>query len=132
MASAAEFLREAGVYFIATTDGDQPHLRPFGSNMVHDGKFYISTGGTKAVYTQMKANSKVSLSAMKPNRDWIRIVGKAIEETDTEAKAALIDSNPRLKEMYANNPDEFVAFRIDDALCTVFEAGKEPAELPLL
>ena len=61
-----EFLKKAGVYYLATVDGDQPHVRPFGTIDLFEGKLYIQTGKQKPVACQMKANSKVEISAMTP------------------------------------------------------------------
>ena len=78
MGKGVEFLKEAGVYFIATSDEGQPQLRPFGSNLEYNGRFYFSMGRRKEVFRQMTTNPKVSLAAIKPNRDWIRIIGDAV------------------------------------------------------
>ena len=37
----AEFLKGAGTYYLATVDGDQPRVRPFGTAHIFEGKLYI-------------------------------------------------------------------------------------------
>ena len=60
----ARFLQEAGTYYLATAEGDQPRVRPFGTAHVFEGKLYIQTGKVKAVSRQILANPKVELCAL--------------------------------------------------------------------
>ena len=132
MGKGAEFLREAGAYFIATAEENgQPQLRPFGSNMEYQGRFYFSMGRSKNVFKQMIANPKVSLAAMKPNRDWIRVIGDAVLDESEEAKAYLFENNPRIKDIYKDNPGEVSMFYLTNVTCIVNESGKEPTEIDL-
>lgn len=131
MGKGAEFLREAGVYFIATSDDGQPQLRPFGSNMEYQGRFYFSMGRSKNVFRQIIGNPKVSIAAVKPNRDWIRIVGEAVLDESEEAKNYLFEQNPRIKDIYKGNPSEVAMFYLKNTVCTINEAGKEPAQAEL-
>ena len=131
MGKGIDFLKEAGVYFIATCDKDQPQLRPFGSNMEHKGRFYFSMGRLKNVFKQIRANPKVSISAIKPNNDWIRISGEAVLDEDEEVRALLFDQAPRLKEIYKDRLSEAAFFYLTNASCEIIEAGKEPAKVEL-
>lgn len=54
----------AGVFYIATTDGDQPRVRPFDGAVVFDGKLYIGTGKQKDVFKQIEKNPKVEIFSM--------------------------------------------------------------------
>ena len=38
MQDVYQFLKDAGVYYIATVDGDQPRVRPFGTIHIFEGK----------------------------------------------------------------------------------------------
>ncbi|MCL2093961.1 MAG: pyridoxamine 5'-phosphate oxidase family protein [Treponema sp.] len=131
MGKGADFLREAGVYFIATSHEGQPELRPFGSNMEYQGKFYFSMGKSKKVFQQITSNPKISISAMKVNRDWIRIYGKAVLDESEEARNHCFDQAPRIKVMYQGNLSECGFFYLEEALCLVYEAGKDPVEVDL-
>ena len=131
MGKGVEFLKEAGTYFIATSDEGQPQLRPFGSNMEYEGRFYFSMGRSKNVFKQMIANPKVSIAAMKPNRDWIRIIGEAVLDDSEEAKAYLLENNPRIGEIYKDNPGEVAMFYLTNATCVVNESGKDPQPIDL-
>ena len=92
-----EFLKECGVYYLATVEGDQPHVRPFGTVDVFEGKLYIQTGKRKAVADQMKDNSKIEISGMAPNGKWIRLQAEAVLDDNTEAQKHMLDGYPTLQ-----------------------------------
>ena len=82
MSRVNDFLTEAGVFFLATTDGNQPKLRPLGAHMEIDGKIIFGVGDFKNVYKQMIANPLVEIAACKADGHWLRYTGKAVFETD--------------------------------------------------
>ena len=82
MEKVAEFLKEAGTYYLATVDGDQPRVRPFGTVNIFEGKLYIQTGKVKDVSKQIHKNPKVELCAFKDG-DWLRVAGTLVEESMT-------------------------------------------------
>ena len=131
MGKGVEFLKEAGVYFIATSDDGQPQLRPFGSNMEYKGRFYFSMGRSKNVFKQLMSNPKVSIAAIKPNRDWIRIIGEAVLDEGDDVKNYLLEQNPRIKDIYKDNPGELAMFYLTNASCSVTEGGNAPAQIEL-
>ena len=131
MGKGIEFLKEAGTYFIATSDDGQPQLRPFGSNMEYKGRFYFSMGRSKNVFKQMISNPKVSIASMKPNRDWIRIIGEAVLDESEDAMNYLLEQNPRIREIYKDNQAEAALFYLTKVTCVINEAGKAPAEIEL-
>jgi uncharacterized pyridoxamine 5'-phosphate oxidase family protein len=131
MGKGVEFLKEAGVYFIATSEDGQPQLRPFGSNLEYKGRFYFSMGRSKNVFKQMVSNPRVSLASMKPNRDWIRIIGEAVLDESEDVKNYMFESNPRIRDIYKDNTAEIAMFYLENATCIFFEAGKEPVQVDL-
>ena len=131
MGKGIEFLKEAGVYFIATSDNGQPQIRPFGSNMEFQGRFYYSMGRSKNVFKQMIANPKVSIVALKDNRDWIRIIGEAVLDESEEALKYFTESNPRIADMYKDNPGEVALFYLKDVTCILNASGNEPTPVDL-
>ena len=52
----AAFLKDCRVFFIATSEGNQPRVRPFGTIHIYEGKLYIQTGRGKDVAKQLAAN----------------------------------------------------------------------------
>ena len=94
------FLKEAGTYYLATVDGDQPRVRPFGTANIFEGKLYIQTGKSKDVFKQLAANPKAEISAFK-NGEWIRVSGSLIPDERDEAVEDMLNNYPDLKNMYA-------------------------------
>ena len=72
MEKVLEFLKEAGTYYLATVEGDQPRVRPFGTVNLFEGKLYIQTGKVKPVAKQLAANPKAEICACKGGA-WLRI-----------------------------------------------------------
>ena len=95
-----EFLKNCGVYYLATVEGNQPRVRPFGTVELFEDKLYIQTGKVKAVAQQMKANPKVEISAMSQDGRWIRISAEAVLDDNVKAQEHMLDAYPNLKAMY--------------------------------
>ena len=93
MERVCQFLKDAGVYYLATVEGDQPRVRPFGTAHIFEGKLYIQTGKIKPCSQQLKANPKAEICAFH-NGTWIRIAGQLIEDDRVEAKKSMLDAYP--------------------------------------
>lgn len=120
-----DFLKEAKVYYLATMDGDQARVRPFGTIDLFDGKLYIMTKNRKKVSDQMKANPKVEITAMRGD-DWIRITCEAYLETRHEAVVSMVDAHPHLAQYYrADDPDTEV-FYLANATAIIYSTTPEP------
>ena len=117
MQRAVDLLKEAEVYYLATADGDQPRVRPFGTVNVFEGKLYIQTGKVKDVSKQIHLNPKVEICAFK-NGEWLRIAGKLVEDDRREARQAMLDAYPSLQGMYSADDGNTEVFYIEDALAT--------------
>lgn len=102
MDSVCQFLKDAGVYYLATADGDQPRVRPFGTALIFEGKLYIQTGKKKAVAQQLAANPKAEICAFKDGT-WLRLAGELREDDRVCAKKAMLDAYPELRGMYDEN-----------------------------
>ena len=79
MEEIVKFLKEAETYYLATVEGDQPRVRPFGTAHIFEGKLYIQTGKKKDVSKQLHANPKAELCAFKGG-EWIRVAGELVED----------------------------------------------------
>lgn len=116
MSKVNDFLTAAGVFFLATADGDQPKLRPLGFHMEMDGKVLFGVGDFKEVYRQMVANPKVEIVASKPDGHWLRYTGKAVFETDPKYAAAGLEAMPMLKDIYNEKTGhKMMVFHLEDA-----------------
>ena len=125
MKEVQEFLKDAGVYYLATTDGDQPRVRPFGTAEIFEDKLYIQTGKKKDVYKQIEANNKVELCAFKDG-NWIRVSGNLIPDDRVEAKKDMLDKNPTLRGMYDENDDNTIVLYFENGKATISSFTEAP------
>ena len=115
MKEIKEFLKDCGVYYLATMDGDQPRVRPFGTAEIFEEHLYIQTGKKKDVFKQIDANNNVEICAFKDVK-WIRVTGKLVLDDRVPAKKYMLDMNPSLRGMY-NELD-------DNTAVLYFESGQ--------
>ena len=98
-----EFLNEASTYYLATVEGDQPRVRPFGTILLYGGRLYIQTGKVKDVSKQLAANPKAEICAFKDGL-WLRVAGELVNDDDRSVKVAMLEKMPTLGAMY--DPDD--------------------------
>ena len=129
MERVCQFLKDAGVYYLATVEGDQPRVRPFGTANIFEGKLYIQTGKTKPTSHQLKANPKAEISAFH-NGTWIRIAGQLVEDDRSEARMAMLDAYPNLRAMYHEDDGNTQVLYFENAVATFcsFTAAPETVE----
>lgn len=119
------FLKEAETYYLATVEGDQPRVRPFGTAHLFEGKLYIQTGLKKAVAHQIAKNPKVELCAFKGGL-WLRVAATLVHDPLTEAQASMLDAYPSLKKMYAVDDGNTAVYYLKDATATYFSFTNAP------
>lgn len=116
MSKLNDFLTEAGLFFLATADGDQPKIRPLGAHMEIDGKEIFGVGDFKDVYKQLAANPKTEIVACKPDGKWLRYTGKAVFETDPKYAEAMLDAMPQLRGIYNEETGhKMMCFHLEEA-----------------
>ena len=125
MERVLKFLKEADTYYLATVEGDQPRVRPFGTAVMFEGKIYIQTGKSKNVSKQLHINPKFEICAFKGG-EWIRIAGTLVEDDRREARQAVLDDYPQLQSMYSADDGNTEAFYIKDAVATISSFTKAP------
>ena len=125
MEKVYEFLKAAETYYLATLDGDQPRVRPFGTVNVFDGKLYIQTGKVKDVSKQIHANPKVEICAFKDGV-WVRVAGELVEDDRVEARQSMLDAYPSLQSMYAADDGNTEVFYFKDAVATFSSFSSAP------
>ena len=99
MKKVCDFLKSAGVYYLATLDGDQPRVRPFGTAHIFEDRLYIQTGKSKPVSKQLKENPKCEICAFHEGT-WLRVAGELVEDDRVEAKKSMLDAYSSLRGMY--------------------------------
>jgi len=117
------FIKAQKTYYIATVDGDQPRVRPFGTVHIYDGKLYIQTGKKKNVAHQIDANPKFELVSYDNTSSWLRLSGTLVEDDRIEAQASMLEEYPSLKAMYAPGDGNTVVYYIKDATATISSFG---------
>ena len=120
----AQALKDMGTFYLATVDGDQPRVRPFGVVNIFEGKLYIQSGLKKDVAKQIAANPKFEICGFKGT--WIRVSGKLVEDPRIEAQESMLDANPSLKRMYAAGDGNTVVYYIEDGTATFYSFTDEP------
>ena len=124
-----KFLHDAGTYYLATTEGDQPRVRPFGTAHIYEGRLYIQTGKVKDVSKQLHANPKAELTAFKDG-EWIRVAGELVEDDSRAARESMLNAYPTLRSMYSEDDGNTEVFYFKHAKATIsaFTHGPEVIE----
>ena len=125
MQRVVDFLKEAGTYYLATVEGDQPRVRPFGTAHIFEDKLYIQTGKVKDVSKQIHANPKVEVCAFKDGK-WLRVAGELVEDDRIEARQSMLDAYPSLQKMYKADDGNTEVFCFKDATATFSSFTDEP------
>lgn len=126
MERVCNFLKDAGTYYLATVEGDQPRVRPFGTAHIFEGKLYIQTGKIKPVSRQLAANPKAEICAFHKGM-WLRVAGELVEDDRVEARKSMLDAYPSLRKMYDENDGntQVLFFRNTTATFSSFTAAPE-------
>ena len=125
MEEVYEFLKKCGTYFIATIDGDQPRVRPFGTVLIFENKLYIQTGKVKNVAKQIMKNPKIEICAVTGGKA-IRVEAVAVEDDRTKARQEMLDAYPQLKSRYSADDGNNEVLYLKDATATFSAFGEEP------
>lgn len=123
MQKTYEFLKNAEVYYLATVEGEQPRVRPFGTVNIFEGRLYIQTGRSKPVAKQLMQNPKAEICAFKDGA-WLRVAGNLIEDDRVEARKAMLDAYPNLRAMYDENDGNTQVLYFENAKATFSGFGK--------
>jgi uncharacterized pyridoxamine 5'-phosphate oxidase family protein len=123
-----DFIKGCGVYYLATVEGDQPRVRPFGSLAIFEGKIYFQTGKVKKVSKQISGNPKIEICAYDGKGQWIRVQAVAVADERRAAKQFLLDAHPELKSMYSADDDNTQVLYLKDVSARIysFANGDEP------
>lgn len=125
MDKVLKFLKDAETYYLATVEGNQPRVRPFGTAHVFEEKLYIQTGKVKDVSKQLHQNPKAEICAFK-NGEWLRVSGKLIEDDRNEARQSMLDAYPSLQKMYKAGDGNTEVFYFENATAIFSSFTHEP------
>ena len=119
MEEVFEFLKKCGTFYIATLEGNQPRVRPFGALNIFEDKIYIQTGKVKNVSKQIELNHNIEICGMYEGK-WIRVEAKAIRDEKMEAKISMLDNNPDLKRMYSAEDENTEVLYLSNVKATIY------------
>ena len=126
-----EFLSKAGTYYLATTDGEQPRVRPFGTALLFEEKIYILTSREKAVSKQIDSNPKFEISAMDSPDKWIRVSGVLKQDNRLEVHEAMLKQYPHLKSSYTAGDSNTNTLYLDGIKAVIYSFTAEPEVLDI-
>lgn len=130
MKEVLDYLRNCGTFYLATSEGDQPRVRPFGAVCEFEGKLYIVTNNQKDVYKQMLVNPKVEICGMHAGT-WMRVSGEVKEDVRREARVAMMDANNSLSSMYTVDDNLMTVFYFENGTATISSFTAEPKQYTL-
>ena len=128
MNEVRDFLKESGMFFIATIDGDSPRVRPFGVAEIYEEHLYIQTGKKKDVAKQISLNPNVEICAFKDGT-WLRLSGELVSDERVEAKKHMLDNYPDLRGMYDENDENTLVLYFKNATATFSSFTSAPREI---
>ena len=128
MQEVYDFLKQCGVFYLATVEDDQPRVRPFGALAIFEGKLYTQTGRIKPVSKQLAANPKAEICAFMDGK-WLRVAGKLVRDDRVEAKRHMLDGYPQLKAMYSAEDDNTEVLYFTDATATFSSFTEAPVTI---
>ncbi len=125
MKKALEFLKESGTFYLATTEGDQPRVRPFGAVFEYEEKLYIVTNNKKDCFKQMLQNPKIEISTMNKKGQWIRVAGEVENDDRREVKEFALEAYPSLKRMYSLDDGIFAVLYFTKGTASIYSINGE-------
>ncbi|MCR5422070.1 MAG: pyridoxamine 5'-phosphate oxidase family protein [Bacilli bacterium] len=130
MEEVLKFLKECGVYYLATVEDGKPRVRPFGTAEIFENHLYIQIGNKKDVFKQIQKNPNVEICAFKDGK-WLRLRGILKQDDRYEARKDMLDKNPYLRGMYDENDGNTEVLYFESAEAIFSEFGKEPRVVKL-
>ena len=125
-----DFLRSCGTFFLATDDEGQPHVRPFSTLNNYEGKLYFETNNQKKVYKQLAKNGKVEICGLNGGK-WIRVEGIVKEDLRREARVAMLEVNPAIKNLADPDNGTMTVFYFESGIATIYSFTEDPKVIEL-
>ena len=114
-----EFLDKTQTYYLATVEGDQPRVRPFGTALVYGGKLSHHTDQGNPGSQQLAAHPNTEICAFDGGTGtWLRVSGELINDDSRDVKVAMLEKMPQLKAMYSPDDDNTQVLYFKDATAT--------------
>ena len=114
-----DFLQNAGTFYLATVEGDQPRVRPYGAMLYFEDKIYIMAFGKTNATRQIGQNQKAEICAFKGQT--LRIECELVEDNRPEVGKALVNKMPVLKPALGENGENGVMYYLKNAKADFFK-----------
>lgn len=131
MKEVLNFLQNAKVFYLATCESDQPHVRPIGFVMDCNGKLAFCTSNDKNMCRQMAINPKVEICAVDEKCNTLRICGKAVFNTTPETQKKAFEVMPQLEKLYSVGDGKFEIYFLDEAKAVCQSMSGEKQEFSI-
>jgi uncharacterized pyridoxamine 5'-phosphate oxidase family protein len=113
-----EFANRNKVCWLATADGDQPHVRGLLLWYADERGFHFHTGSTKSLPAQLRRNPRVEIAFFEPGQDggrMMRVAGRARFLDAAEYRERLHRDRPWVADIERALPEgELVVFVVDE------------------
>ena len=129
MNKVVQELKKVKVFYIATTENDQPRVRPFSSVAEFEGNAYICCGKQKEIYKQITANPKIELCGMYDGGTWLRVTAIVKEDNRTEVQQTILDDPTGPKQLYKAGDGRFVTYRLTEIKALKYNFYAAPEEI---
>ena len=122
----ANILTNSKNFFISTTDGKRPYVRPYNAVVEFDDKVYFYTNNRTHAFKQIETNPFIEICAMISEDRWLRVNGKVEYDYRPEVKKAMLDANPDLRSMYTEDDKIFYVFYLSNMEAKIHSVHAEP------
>jgi len=100
-----DLIRDAGFGFLATTDDNQPRVRPMMPYLTEDGQLLIALLPRSRTIQQIKKNPLIEMCFVDRKMWYCRITGKASLSNDKEKKEVIWNNIPMLRQYFGGPQD---------------------------
>lgn len=102
---AIDIIRDAGFGFLATCEGNVPHVRPMMPYLTEEGELLLAMLGRSRTMPQLKANPNVEVCFVDRKMWYCRASGTAVMSDDLKKKEIVFENVPMLRQYFAGPAD---------------------------
>jgi uncharacterized pyridoxamine 5'-phosphate oxidase family protein len=102
---AIDIIRDAGFGFLATTEGDQPRVRPMMPYLTEEGELLLALLSRSRTIAQIKSNPKVEVCFVDRKMWYCRVTGEGVISDDISKKQIVFENVPMLRQYFAGPED---------------------------
>jgi general stress protein 26 len=102
---AIDIIRDAGFGFLATTEDNQPHVRPMMPYYTEDGQLLVALLGRSRTISEIQKNPMVEICYVDRKMWYCRVTGKAKLSEDQSKKEILWENIPMLRQYFGGSDD---------------------------